>query len=92
MIGIVMLLLFCPHPHGWILSDATSRFGDAGGTYNFDNKTGLELSRLMDEGRPLAYQLDLLHSSVPSLVGFPAIAVLRLWTIDRRRKKKQSAI
>ena len=90
MIGVITMLLFCPAPHGRIRSEAISRFGDAGGTYNFDHKTGLELSRLMDEGRPLAHQLDIIQGCVPFLVGFPAITLLGMWTFDRRRKQKSA--
>jgi hypothetical protein len=39
------------------------------------------------QAQDLAFQLDLLDDA-PILIGFPAIAVLALWTIDRRRKQK----
>jgi hypothetical protein len=38
----------------------------------------------------LAFQLDLMDNAVPFVIGFPAIAVLSLWTFDRRRKQKSA--
>jgi hypothetical protein len=92
VIGILALFLFQmsslqPNSSGMRLNNALSRFSDSGGTYNFDSKTGLELSRLMDQGLPLAHQLDLLDNCIPFVIGFPAIAVLSLWTFDQRKQK-----
>jgi hypothetical protein len=43
--------------------------------------------KLESTARNLAFQLDLLDNA-PILVGLPAIAVLGLWTWERRRKQK----
>jgi hypothetical protein len=44
-------------------------------------------TKLSEQAHALALLLDFLDSS-PLLLGFPAIAVLALWTFDRRRKQK----
>jgi hypothetical protein len=43
-----------------------------------------------DRAFNLAGQLDFMDNAVPFVIGFPAIAVFALWTLDRRRKQKSS--
>jgi hypothetical protein len=47
-----------------------------------------QYGEVYDRALGLAKQLDLLDGLLPFVFGFPAIAVLGLWTIDRRRKHK----
>jgi hypothetical protein len=44
---------------------------------------------LEDRAFKLGSQLDFMDNALPFLSGFPAIAVLSLWTFDRRRKEKK---
>ncbi len=50
-----------------------------------------ESSEIQLAFRWLAYELVLLDRCVPFVFGFPAVAVLPLWTVDRRHKQNMSA-
>jgi hypothetical protein len=56
----------------------------------FDSPKLYEYTALEEKARMLLLQLDAVEHCVPFLVGFPAIAVLSLWTFDRRRKQNTS--
>jgi len=94
VIGIIALFLALKFWGEWpnraIFYEATSGLSTPEGVRNMDRRTEREVIRLDQQARQLAYQLDLLDGCIPFVVGFPAIAVLGLWTWDRRRKQKQS--
>jgi hypothetical protein len=93
VIGIIALFLALKFWGEWpsraIFYEATSGFSTPEGVRNMDRRTEDEVFRLDEQGRQLADQLDLLDGCIPFVVGFPAIAVLSLWTFDRRRRQKQ---
>jgi hypothetical protein len=95
VIGILALLLWlkfwCAGTSTTIFYESLSGFSTPEGVRNMDRRTELEVYRLGAQGRQLAYQLDLLDSCIPFVIGFPAIAVLVLGTLDRRRKQTGSS-
>jgi hypothetical protein len=86
---VVWLLFFRSGPNDAIVFDSVGRIATPSGCLNMDIGIEREFLRLDMQARQLAFQLDFLNTSAPLVIGLPAIAVLSLWTFDRRRKQKQ---
>jgi hypothetical protein len=98
VIGILLLFGWVAVPNYFVNEDSRDRantllycdFSGVVPSLSSDPKIN-KYSLLDHKAHYLAFCLDCFDNCLPFVIGFPAIAVFALWTIDRRRKEKQSA-